>query len=268
MQRRQFLAASLASSASAFGPQPASHTAMTPTEQGNAREFYHLRRYQFQMGPQTGIAEHYFADALVPALTRLGVGPVGVFNLDVGPETPTYYLLLPSPSPATLALLDNQLATDEAFQKAAAPFWAAPAVTPAFSRFKSSLLLAFENWPRLTPLAGGTKGKRIFQLRTYESPSHAAHIRKLEMFNQGEFEIFVRTGLHPVFFGQTLFGSRMPSLTYMLTFADRHELETNWAAFSSDPAWRKLSSDPRYASEAIVSNISNLLLSPLSCSQI
>ena len=88
------------------------------------------------------------------------------------------------------------------------------------------------------------------------------------MFNQGEFEIFQRTGLHPVFFGETLMGARMPSLTYMLMFADMEELETNWATFGADPAWRKLSTSPRYAYESIVSNISNLILRPLAGSQI
>lgn len=272
MHRRQFLAASLASSVSALSAESASNphvsqAAETPSQP--AREFYHLRRYNFQMGPQTAAAEHYFSDALIPALGRLGLGPVGAFRLDIGPETPTFYLLVPGSSAATLAMVDIQLASDQAFLKAAEPFWAAPAITPAFQRFESSLLLAFAGWPRLVPPASAAShGKRIFQLRTYESPTHAAHVRKVEMFNQGEFEIFTRTGLHPVFFGETLIGSRMPSLTYMLTFTDMRELEANWATFSADPAWKKLSSAPRYASEAIVSNISNLVLSPLSSSQI
>ena len=235
----------------------------------HARDFYLLRRYQFQMGPQTALAETYFADALIPALTRLALGPAGVFKLDYGPETPAFYLLIPGASADTLATLDVRLSQDEAFVKAAQPFWSAPASSPAFLRAETSLLQAFAGWPQLTlPSSTAAKGKRIFQLRTYESPTHAAHVRKLEMFNGGEFEIFQRTGLHPVFFGDTLVGARMPSLTYMLTFADLHELETNWAAFSADPEWKKLSTSPRYNYEAIVSNISNLLLSPLSCSQI
>ena len=233
------------------------------------REFYHLRRYQLQMGPQQALAEHYFSDALLPALTRLGFGPVGAFRLDIGPETPSYILLIPGASAEALALLDTHLAQDQAFLKAAEPFWAAPASTPAFARVESSLLLAFEGWPAITPPASSaTKARRIFQLRTYESPSHAAHVRKLEMFNNGEFEIFKKTGLHPVFFGETLFGTRLPSLTYMLTFADMRELEANWATFSADPDWKKLSTSPRYAYEPIVSNITNVVLSPLSVSQI
>ena len=233
------------------------------------REFYQLRRYGMQMGPQTALAESYFGDALIPALTRMGLGPIGAFKLDFGPETPGFYLLIPGSSAETLALLDTRLAQDAVFLKAAEPFWSSPATAPAFARVESTLLQAFEGWPRLTPPASAaTKSKRIFQLRTYESPSHAAHVRKLEMFNNGEFEIFQRTGLHPVFFGDTLIGSRMPSLTYMLTFADTHELETNWASFSADPAWKKLSTSPRYSYESIVSNISNLILSPLAISEV
>ena len=271
MHRRQFLAASLATSAATLHAQTASHSAMSlpPTSQPNGtREFYHLRRYSLQMGPQTALAEHYFAEALLPALARLHLGPVGAFKLDIGPETPTYILLIPGTDPAALASIDLQLSKDEAFLSAAAPFWSAPASSPAFHRVESSLLLAFEGWPKLLLPSAGPTAKRIFQLRTYESPSHAAHVRKVEMFNHGEFEIFQRTGLHPVFFGDTLIGSRMPSLTYMLTFADMHELETNWATFVADPAWKKLSTDPRYAYESIVSNITNVILSPLPGSQI
>jgi hypothetical protein len=266
MDRRRFVTASLAASAVPLAAQDASQTHMASP---HSREFYLLRRYYLPMGPQTAQAERYFADALIPALTRLALGPVGAFKLDIGPQTPTFYLLVPGSSVDALATLDVQLSLDQTFLKAAEPFWAAPATSPAFHRVESSLLQAFEGWPKLTPPASsGTKGKRIFQLRTYESPSHAAHVRKLEMFNHGEFEIFQRTGLHPVFFGDTLIGSGMPSLTYMLTFEDMRELEANWANFSADPAWKKLSTSPRYAYESIVSNITNLILSPLATSQI
>ena len=269
MHRRRFLAASLATSATAFAAPNASHLEMPNDQPNKPRDFYHLRRYAFQMGPQTAQAEVYFSEALIPALSRLGLGPVGAFKVDIGPETPTYYLLIPGASAATLATVDVQLAGDEAFLKAAETFWAAPATSPAFGRVESTLLLAFEGYPKLTaPASSATKAKRIFQLRTYESPSHAAHVRKVEMFNHGEFEIFQRTGLHPVLFGETLIGSGMPSLTYMLTFTDTHELETNWAAFVADPEWKKLSTSPRYAYESIVSNITNLILSPLASSQI
>jgi hypothetical protein len=132
-----------------------------------------------------------------------------------------------------------------------------------------SLLSAFEGWPKLTPPpSSATKAKRIFQLRTYESPSYKAHVVKVQMFHSGEFEIFRNAGFHMVFFGDTLAGPRLPNLTYMLSFADSAELDAKWDVFRNDPAWKKLSADPRFAYEAIVSNITNLILSPLDSSQI
>ncbi|HEX8812506.1 MAG TPA: NIPSNAP family protein, partial [Terracidiphilus sp.] len=127
-------------------------------------------------------------------------------------------------------------------------------------------LISFEGWPRLTPPAKGAK--RIFQLRTYESPSFHAHEVKVKMFHSGEFDIFKAAGFHPVFFGDALVGPRMPCLTYMLAFDDQTQLDAQWNTFRNDPNWKKLSADPRFAYEAIVSNITNLYLSPLSVSQI
>jgi hypothetical protein len=240
-----------------------------PPAASSGREYYQIRRYQLQTGPQTKIVESYFGDGLIPALTRMGMGPIGAFKLDYGPETPAFYVLIPGRSVEALATIDLRLGQDAEFLKAAEPFWNAPATAPAFLRMESSLFAAFEGWPRLTPPATtATKSKRIFQLRTYESPSDAAHVRKVEMFHKGEFEIFQKAGCHPVFFGDALVGTRMPQLTYMLSFANLTELEKSWAAFSADPDWKKLQNSPRYNYEAIVSNISNLVLSPLAASQI
>jgi hypothetical protein len=88
------------------------------------------------------------------------------------------------------------------------------------------------------------------------------------MFHSGEFEIFKAAGFRPVFLGDTLIGARMPSLTYMLSFTDSAELDAKWSVFRNDSAWKKLSADPRFAFEPIVSNITNLILSPLAASQI
>ncbi len=266
MKRRTFLTASLASAALATAHKAgAAQESATPS----TREYYLISRYQMQAGPQTKVVESYFGDALIPALTRMGMGPIGAFKLDYGPETPAFYLLIPGRSVEALASIELRLVKDADFMKAAEPFWNAPATAPAFLRMESTLLAAFEGWPRLTaPPATATRSKRIFQLRTYESPSDAAHVRKVEMFHKGEFEIFEKAGCHPVFFSDALIGSRLPQLTYMLSFANLAELEKGWTAFSSDPDWKKLSASPRYSYESIVSNISNLILSPLAASQI
>ena len=264
MKRRHFLAASIAASTLA-----AAGDSVAQAPASARREFYQLRRYNLLSGQQLKLTESYFSGALIPALARLGLGPVGAFKLDIGPETPAYYLLIPGPSVESLAELDLRLAEDAEFLAVAAPFWNATSTAPAFQRAEISLLAAFEGWPKLTPPpAAATKAKRIFQLRTYESPSDGEHVRKVEMFHSGEFEIFLNAGFHPVFFGDTLIGSRMPNLTYMLSFADLAELDAKWDVFRNDPAWKKLSSNPRFAFDSIVTNITNLILSPLDCSQI
>ena len=264
MKRRQFLASSIAASAVAVSGRAAAQSPEPP-----AREFYQLRRYNLLTGNQLKLTENYFSGALIPAVSRRGMGPVGAFKLDIGPETPAYYLLIPGPSIEALAELDLHLAEDTDFLKAADSFWNATSTAPAFQRAEISLLAAFMGWPKLTPPASAaTRAKRIFQLRTYESPSNGEHVRKVEMFHSGEFEIFQAAGFHPVFFGDTLAGSRLPNLTYMLSFTDMVELEAKWDVFRNDPAWKKLSSSPRYAFDSIVTNISNLMLSPLDCSQI
>lgn len=260
MQRRQFLAASLAASAATLAREGVAQPAQ-------GREYYQLRRYLLQSGPQVSLTEQYLSDGLIPALTKRGMGPVGAFRLDIGPETPVYYVLLPSTSVEALAGIDLELARDADFLRIAEPFWSAPANAPAFVRVDYSLLVAFTGWPHIVQTTpAGTK--RIFQLRTYESPSYRDHVRKVEMFNAGEFAIFEKAGCRPVFFSETLVGQRMPSLTYMLRFDDLTQMDAGWDRFRNDPDWKKLSADPKYAFEPIVSNISNLFLSPLTCSQI
>src|SRR5487761_2528198 len=118
MKRREFLTTSLAASAIALTNQS---QAQTPA--GSPREYYDLRQYHMQTGPQTKLTDSYVANALIPALNRMGIAPVGAFHLDVGPETPTLYLLLPAVSADLLAMADLRLAEDAAFLKAAEPFW-------------------------------------------------------------------------------------------------------------------------------------------------
>ena len=249
MQRRDFLSASLAASLAGGVAGSFADTAGASEPAPSEQQLYFIRRYHLQNGPQTRLMESYLADALLPALRRRGIGLVGAFKLEVGPQTPAYYVILPSSSAEALALLDLHLAGDATFLEAAKPFWSAPATAPAFVRAESSLFAAFAGWPRLTPPSGAAASgpSRLVQLRTYESPSYAAHVRKVEMFHNGEFEIFTNAGAAPVFFGDALVGEALPQLTYMLAFESQEALTAAWKRFAADPAWKKLSSSPRYA---------------------
>jgi len=259
VRRRQFLASSFAVSA----------LASAQTAAARARDFYELRRYSLQRGAQRNLADAFLAEALIPALNRLSIAPVGVFSADIGPESPSLYVLMPSLSVETLATAEFRLEHDAEYLKAGAPFLNAAAKEPAYERRESSLMAAFEGWPRLTvPPATAEHRSRLFELRTYESATDQDHRRKVEMFNSGEFDVFQRAGFWQVFYGDTLVGPRMPNLTYMIGFPDLGDRARMWKAFGSDPGWKKLSGSARYNFEEIVSNITNVILSPTSYSQI
>lgn len=262
MRRRQFLASSLAAPMVAAG-------AAQQYGAGNKREYYALRRYQLQNGPQRKLTEGFLAEALIPGLNRIGISPVGAFSVSIGPESPTFYVLIPSTSAESLIAADFRLEQDAEYMKAGAAFLNAPDKQPAYVRVESSLMLAFEGWPKLAvPPVTAQRGKRMFELRTYESPSDQDHRRKVEMFNSGEFAAFEKAGFWQVFFGDTLVGPRLPNLTYMVGFEDMTARDRMWTAFGASEEWKKLSGSSRYNFEEIVSSITNVILTPASCSQI
>jgi NIPSNAP len=266
LERRRFLTSSLAASAFALAR---TSNAQTPAPSSKARQYYELRKYLLQAGPQTKITGKYVSDALIPALNRLGITPVGAFNLYLGPETPTLYLLLPSNNLETLVGAELRLRQDEQFLAAAAPFWNAPESSPPFTRVESTLLIAFEGWPQVVvPPPTAQNGKRVFQLRSYESATNRDHVRKLEMFHSGEFDFFRKAGFWQVFYGDALIGPRLPNLTYMVSFADLKQLNDLWAAFNNDPQWKQLTASSKFNFEAIVNNVTNLVLNPAPYSQI
>ena len=266
MKRREFLKSSVA--AAGVGTITAVMNA-SPAEksEGTAREFYELRLYHLRRGPKQKLFDEFYREAAIPAMGRAGLGPIGVFSVAVGPDSPTMYVLIPHKSLESLATANDRVRSDPDYRKAGAAFINAPATDPAYVRVESSLMAAIEGVPKVEVPAAGSPS-RVFELRTYESHSKQANKKKIEMFNTGELAIFRRTGLQPVFFGETLIGSRMPNLTYMLTFEDMAAREKNWRTFVSDPEWKKLSSTPGYTDPEIVCNISNLFLRPTAYSQI
>ena len=276
IERRKFLKSSLTAgaataAASALAATTAPELLARPQESASAgkREFYQLRRYQLVAGPQRKLADDFFRDALVPGLNRAEISPVGVFTVTIGPETPVMYVLIPSTSVERLVTIDDRLLKDDAYMKAADAFLNAPAKAPAFLRMESSLMQAYEKMPKITlPPVSVSKSPRVFELRTYENGTIQDHWRKIEQMSSGEGDIFTKAGIPQVFYGDTLVGPRLPNLTYMICFNSLAERDAKWDAFRNSPEWKTLSTNPRYAFEDIVSNITNIMLAPTPYSQI
>jgi len=266
MERRAFLGSALKSTLGASVLATASTDGANAADGG--REYYQLRRYQLSSAQASG-ATDYFNNALIPALNRMKIAPVGVFNVTIGLTSPNPYILMPCTSLETLAMVDENLAADADYQKAAKPFFTAAGTQPSFMRIDSSLLQAFAKYPKLTlPQAAVAKKARIYEIRTYESPNDQDHQLKMEQMQAGESEIFQSVGAWTVFFADTLIGSRLPKLTYMLGYDDLAARERVWTAFAASPAWKALNSRPRYTVENLVSDITNEILTPAPYSQI
>ena len=230
--------------------------------EGSEREYFELRRYRLHGGAKKNMLGDFLRGVGIEAMNRVGIGPVGVFTPKYGPSEPTLYVLMVHKDLESVVTTAARLLADDKFAKS--DFVNASSGDVGYVRVESSLMAAFKGMPKLEVPA---KRPRIFELRIYESHSIKAGRKKVEMFNEGgEIAIFKKTGLNPVFFGETIIGPMMPNLNYMLCFDDLADRDKRWGVFGESDEWKKLRSDPQY--EDTVSNITDIILQPTGYSQI
>ena len=122
MQRRDFLQASLQTSAAASiaacGLATSSSTAHAAAPATADRELYEWRTYRLKDKAQQPAVHNYLKSAALPAWKRLGLGPVGAFT-EIGPEaSPSIHVLLVYPNPAAFAAAREALEADAEYVKA------------------------------------------------------------------------------------------------------------------------------------------------------
>ncbi|MFZ2147071.1 MAG: NIPSNAP family protein [Sedimentisphaerales bacterium] len=264
MKRREFLTGAIGTAAGLAGIAGMSSLAAAAEGEDVKREYFEFRKYYLHVGSKKRLVGDFLRDVGIPAMNRIGIEPVGAFSAIYGPNSPTLYVLLVHKSLDSVVSSASLLMADKEYLKAGAEFINAPLAEPTYVRMESSLMVAFRDMPKLEV---PEKGRGIFELRTYESHSIKAAKKKIEMFNEGgEIAIFKKTGLQPVFFGETIIGPKMPNLTYMLVFENMADRDKKWGIFSGDPDWKKLSANTAY--KDTVSNITDIILRPESYSQI
>jgi hypothetical protein len=260
MRRRKFITTAIASAASA-GVLSHRASVRAADESKTDRQIFELRAYISPPGPRSDVLEDYLRSAEIPALNRLGIKTVGVFE-ELEPKEPNHlWVIVPYRSLDEFSKTPRSLATDGEYLEHSKTYSGATKDRPAFARIDTWLLRAFAGMPHLTPPAAAkTKSPRIFEMRTYESISEAKARKKVEMFNAGEIEAMREVGLEPVFYGEALAGRDLPHLTYMLSGADRDAHKKHFDAFLKHPVWLKLKSDPQYADT--VSKVTSRFLKP------
>lgn len=232
------------------------------------QQYYEWRVYYFKSEDQKKGVEDYLRRAAIPALNKLGIAPVGVFDEVDQKGGIKLYVLIPYQSLEQFGQTPAKLMADATYQQVAAAYLNAAPTQPAYDRIEISLMKAFKQMPTLkVPGTSAAKRDRVYEFRRYESFSEKSGLKKIHMFNEGgEIKLFDRLGFNAVFYAQTIAGTHMPNLAYMTTFDDMASRDQHWAAFDSDAEWKKISGMQEYAHT--LSKADLFLLTPTEYSQI
>ena len=226
------------------------------------REFYELRTYELYQLSNIKDFHKYFEDYLIPKLNKKGIKNIGVFK-EASEDMPRkFYLLITYPNITVYQSVSRSMKSDPDIAEASVKL--NKKNRPMFNRYNTSLFDAFEGMPNLVK---PNSKNRFFELRTYESHSEDAYRRKVNMFNEGEIDLFEQLDFGSVFFGEKISGDRMPCLTYLLSFENLDERNENWGKFYDHPTWEKLKSDKAYK-DSCCSSITRAYLLPMPYSQL
>ena len=213
-----------------------------------AQQYYELKVYHIKTQAQQDKLDKYLKDAYLPALHRKGLGNVGVFKTLEQDTDKRVYVLIAFRNLDQVEKTDQSLMNDQQYLEAGKDYLDAAYNEQPYTRVETIVLKAFPKWPvSAVPQLTVNKADRIYELRSYESPTEKLNINKVKMFNDGgETVLFNRLKFNAVFYAEVLAGSHMPNLMYMTTFNSKEDRDKHWDTFSNDPEWKTLVAKPEY----------------------
>jgi hypothetical protein len=260
MKRRDFLTASGA------GLAALTTTTALAADEAAKKEFVEVRRYTVKDAAKRAQLVEIFDKALVPALNRQGLKPIGV--LVPGEKEEKYALnvvvLIPHKTMDSFLSVNAKLLGDSVYMKAAAPIFETDSKNPVYTDCETFLLRNFETVPVLE--APNLGPDRVLQWRLYRSFNIERNAAKIRMFDVGgEVPLFRELGLNPIFFGEVVAGRKQPCLLYMIGCASLEKHDETWQTFGSHPKWQAIRGNPEYKDTA--TEIESFLLKPSAGSQ-
>ncbi len=204
-----------------------------------APEFYKLIVYHFSSGAQEKKLDAFIVDQYLPALHKNGFKQIGVFKPitnDTAIDKQLIVLIGTSNINQLINPIQWSLNENSSFKE------------PLYNRYEHFLLRAFKDMPLMkVPTNNKLKTERIYELRSYESPTEEKYLNKVHMFNEGgEITLFKELQFNAVFYADVLFGSKMPNLMYMTSFDNIESRNQHWKAFVESATWKKLVAMPFY----------------------
>lgn len=267
MNRRSFVTASGAAGLAASAASASSAAEASAAESSN--QYIELRYLYLRnsRSNQVGRTREFLEKQHLPMAKRNDFGAVGYFDVYLGPNMPAIVMVTAHDSLADMEVKMARMRADKKWMAGSDQFGSGD--DPPFDRSEVWLLRAFDGMPKLeVPSTREGKPPRFFDLRTYEAETYRDVREKIRMFNGEEIGIFRKTGVNPVFFGEAVFGSKLPNLTYLVWYDDMDARTAAWTKFIADPDWKRISTKPEWANNEVVSNITNTHLKPLPFSPI
>ncbi len=214
------------------------------------QEYYQLKTYTLKNEKQEKVVDNYLEKAFLPALKRHGIKNIGVFKLHPAKfvKANKIHVLIPFESLVAFENLAEILINDQEHQLAGIAYLSAAFNDAPYERINSVLMRAFPMMPKIKPTeVNGSRKDRVYELRSYESPTEATYKNKVDMFNAGgEVTLFASLGFNAVFYAEVISGNQMPNLMYMTTFSDMDKRTERWKAFVSSNKWTELKEDEKY----------------------
>lgn len=274
IRRRNFLATAAVAGLGAVAPFATAAVENKGDTAGDVRQLFELRTYRISDAAKRDLLVKTLDEAFVPALNRQGFKPVGVFTWDdvKGSDKAfdhTVFLLIPYPTAPFFSpySISERLLADKRFVADASAVVKAPLAERVYEIYESSLLWGFPTCPKLETPVSASNPDRVIQLRYYLSHNIDRNAWKIKMFDErGELRLFRECGMAPVFFGEAIFGTQMPNLTYMLAFENMQAKEAGWKKFVNHPEWHAMRDEPAFAETA--TKCINVMLKPSKGSQI
>ncbi|MGI9471455.1 MAG: NIPSNAP family protein [Rubripirellula sp.] len=234
-----------------------------------SHQYYEIRSYVLGEDGDHAAINGYLSQALLPALQRQNVGPVGVFTNAESDKSDSKRIIavIPYDSADAMVEIKSKLDADPQYREAAKTYLDRGPKNAPYGRIESELLVAMDCMPALKVPEGAVENDdRVFELRVYESGNERLGNLKVDMFNNGEVPIFLDCGIQPIFIGQALIGPVTPNLSYLTVYPSESARNDAWVAFRSHPDWLVLKEVAKY--QGTVSKIHKYVLVPTDYSQI
>jgi len=219
-------------------------------EKEQARDYYLIQVYHCTTSKQIENIDAFLKKTFLPYLHQNGIEKVGVFApLDNDTATDKrLYVWVPFKNIQKLEELDQKIEALDPMGTAAIIHLENADGSLPYTRIEKIISKAFKFQPQYETKSTLTKSSsRIYEYRSYESPTENLHLRKVHMFNEGgEVTLFESLNFNAIFYSKVIAGSNMPNLIYMTSFNSMEDRNAHWDRFDEAPLWKKISAAPEY----------------------